>query len=266
MNATATIGHNQGPAMTLTERLASDYETITDKVDALAKEADALPRTVASDTAAEPLVDVVRRAKVIGRAAEDARKTEKEPYLQAGRDVDAFFKAFTDRITRIASTLEGRINEWQREKERRRRAALEEEARRQREAERLAREEAERKMREAEAAEKERASTVEQVERLADAVEADQAASLASMKADAAEHRAGASITDLGRVRTASGTASVRSIWSFEVTDPSQVPLEPLRQFIPRADLEKAIAAFVRFGGRDLAGVRIFEDFKTQVR
>lgn len=267
MTATiAHIGHNKGPELTIEERLQSDHEEIISKLEAARALANALPKTVQSEKDVADFVEIVASAKRANRALEDARVREKEPHLKAGRSIDAFFKNLTDIAGRISTTLEGRINDFQREKARKEREAREAEAARQREIERIAREEAERKLREAEEAERANAPTVDQVERLTDAVEADQVATVASMKADIAEHRAGASVTDLGRVRTAAGTASVRSVWAFEVEDISKVPLDVIRNCIPRADIEKAIGAYVRLGGRELPGVRIYEDFKTTVR
>ena len=267
MTATiAHIGHNRGPEMTLEERLRSDHEEIISKLEVVRTLANELPKTVQSEKDAADFVEIVASAKRANRALEDARVREKEPFLTAGRTVDTFFKGFTDISGRIVTTLEGRLNDFQREKARQERERLAREAEERREQERLAREAAERALREAEEAERANAPTVDQVERLTDAVEADQAAAVASMKADIAEQRAGASVTDLGRVRTAAGTASVSSVWRFEVEDISKVPLDAIRHCIPRADIEKAVASYVRLGGRELAGVRIYEDFKTVVR
>lgn len=250
--AAPAIGHNQGPELSVTERLTSDYEGFSTKLEAIASEANALPKVIDSDAAVEPFVEVVRKAKALGKLAEDSRKVEKEPHLQAGRDVDAFFKTMTDRLTRMSTSLEARVGEWQREKARREREAREE-------AERIAREEAERRMREAEEAELAKAPTVQQVEALTSAVEADQ-------RLQFAEQRASATVTDMGRVRTAAGVASISSVWRFEVQDAAKIPLDQLRQFIPRPALEQALGAFVRMGGRELPGVRIYEDTKTVIR
>ena len=61
-------------------------------------------------------------------------------------------------------------------------------------------------------------------------------------------------------VRTEAGTASVRRTWTFEVTDALQVP----REFM-KVD-EQGIAAAIRAGAREIAGVRIFQKSDTVIR
>ncbi|KAF0125720.1 MAG: hypothetical protein FD152_2744 [Xanthobacteraceae bacterium] len=154
----AHIGHNKGPELTIEERLKSDHEEIISKLEAARALANALPKTVQSEKDVADFVEIVASAKRANRALEDARTREKkphlDPHLDAGRAIDAFFKDLTDIAGRISTTLEGRINDFQREKARKEREAREAEAARQREIERIAREEAERKLREAEEAER----------------------------------------------------------------------------------------------------------------
>ena len=62
-------------------------------------------------------------------------------------------------------------------------------------------------------------------------------------------------------IRTESGSASVKPKWTFEITDPDKVPR---KYCIPNY---KAIKEAVeKTGVRRIAGVRIFEEFKTSLR
>ena len=61
-------------------------------------------------------------------------------------------------------------------------------------------------------------------------------------------------------VRTESGSASQRKVWSFEILDIALVP----KDFMV-VD-EQKIRDFIRMGGREILGVRIFEEIKTVFR
>lgn len=61
-------------------------------------------------------------------------------------------------------------------------------------------------------------------------------------------------------VRTDYGTASVRQVWDFEVTDVTKLPAEFL---LPNA---QAIRQAVRDGAREIPGVRIFQADQVAVR
>jgi hypothetical protein len=261
-----SIGHNRGPEMPLDARLASDHEELVSKVESVATLAAALPEAVRTEADVTDFVDITSRAKKAAKAIDDVRVKEKEPFLTGTRTVDSFFNPLIERLKRIATQLENRVGDYQREKARQERLRREEEARQQREAERIAREEAERKLREAEEAEAANATTVERTDKLGEAVIADQVAAKASMKAEVAEHRAAADIKDLGRVRTSAGTASIQTVWRFEIQDGFAIDLNKLRGHFTQGAVEQAVGDFVRKGGRELAGVRIYEDVKTVVR
>jgi len=61
-------------------------------------------------------------------------------------------------------------------------------------------------------------------------------------------------------VRTASGSASTKKVWTFEVKDPEKVPREYLT-----VD-EKAIRQAVNGGVRDIPGVKIFQGIQVAIR
>lgn len=257
------IGHNNPPPVA--ERLAEDYSALIDAVDALALRANKAPKGIEDDDAMAPVSSLVKEISATSKRVEKLRVDEKEPYLKAGREVDGFFKTLTDRLDRMHRNLNARITDYLREKAMAERRAREEEERRRREEERRAAEEAERAMREAQAAEA-AARMVDAERALAEAVQADQRAKDARVDAMLAEQAAAAKPADLARTRTADTLSTLRREWVFEIEDLSAVPLEALRPYIARDAIEKAVRGFVRVGGRQLAGVRIYENETAVVR
>ena len=82
-----------------------------------------------------------------------------------------------------------------------------------------------------------------------------------------AEAAARAKSADLTRVRSASGAvATTRTSWAFDITDLDAIPLDKIRPYLARDAIEKALRTAVRFGARDIAGVRIFQDDKATFR
>ncbi len=60
--------------------------------------------------------------------------------------------------------------------------------------------------------------------------------------------------------------ASLRRFWDMDDLDRETLDLATLRPFLPLDALEKAVRAFIKSGGRELKGVRIFENTATSVR
>jgi len=81
------------------------------------------------------------------------------------------------------------------------------------------------------------------------------------------QRRAEATPAELSRVRGEYGAvASLHREWTFGDLDRNALDLETLRPYFAVADLEKAVRAFIRAGGRSCRGVRIFETTTTRVR
>jgi hypothetical protein len=251
-NPRAIIGANQPPP--LRDILAENHAGLIAEIDPLAERANAAPKDIAGDSDITAIGDIVVDARKLSRRLDQAREAEKRPHLEAGREIDGYFKAMVERVDRIAAVLQKRADDYQR--------ARAEEARRAREAEaRRIREEEERQRRIAE----EEAARNRPVAAEKHQAKAEQAAD----RAAEVEASAQASAADLTRVRSETGTvASARTSWNFEITDYSAVPLEKLRPYLARADVEKAIRSFVRVnkGAEQLAGIRIFEDIKANFR
>ncbi len=243
-------GHNSGQ-VPLAEVLASAYEPLATEVSTLLDEARALPDEVESDEHVAAYTEVAKRIRSLASRADQHRTSEKEPHLKAGRDVDAFFKAFVDRLTKAKDVLERRASTYLTKK-------AEEERLRRAEAEKAAREEASRLLRQAEEAEKAKKALVADL--------ALDAASEAERRATGFAQAATASAHDLARTKSSAGTAGLKTEWTFTIDDLSAVDLNALRPFFSRAAVEQALGAAVRNGLRQATGVTIFETQKATFR
>lgn len=247
-NERAVIGGNNPP---IPDVLAEQHKDLIAKIEPIAERANKLPRVVKNDEQLGIVGALVIDANELSKKLEAHRKAEKQPYLDQGREVDAFFNPLIDRLDRIADTFEEISTAYQREKiaaERRARAAK---------AEKL-REAEEKKRAEAEAAKRE--TTAERKHDEADEI---------ALRAAQAESKANAANKDLGRMQTATGVkVGAKTEWQFEITDYEAIPLDRLRPYFRREEVEKAIRSLVKIqkGSTTLAGVRVFEDISTNFR
>lgn len=238
----ANLGHNNGP---LLETLNDSTHSMRAAVEAIAARANAAPRTIKSQNDLDTVGSLIRDTSTLNKEIEDRRKAEKDPYLNAGRQVDAFFGEMTDRLDRVKKAFQAIADDYARAKAAEERAKREEEAAK-------ARAEEERKRIEAEEAK--RTSTKERK-----AVEAETLA----MKADRLEAAATASASD---ILSDSIGISARAPWTFEITDFGAIPLADLKPYFKRDEIEKAIRQYVKQGHRELKGVRIYQDVKARFR
>ena len=249
--AVAGIGHNRPP---LKDVLAEQYKFFADEIEKIAKRADEAPKTIKSDDDLDKVGVVIKDAREMYKRAEAARKEEKEPYLKAGKEVDAFFKVLTDRLESITLSLQKRADEYQREKAAEARRKAEEEARRLREQEEAAR----RKAEEAAAAGK-----------AALAGRAEARAEIAAEKAVAAEELAQASAAELARFRGASGTlATAKTVQKVRIADWQALNLNDLKPYIDREAVQKAANAWLRVtkGREQIIGLEVYEDVRADFR
>ena len=254
MSVPAAMGHNNPPP--LKEILAANYAHFTHEIEAIAERANKAPKAVKSDDDLDAVGVIVKDARAMAKRVDTARKDEKEPYLQAGRDVDAFFKALTERLDRIASVLEDRATEYQRAKAAEARRKAEEEARKLREAEEAARRKAE------EAAAAGRAAIADRAEAKAETL-ADKAAE--------AERLAEARAADLARARGASGTlASAKTVTKVRIVDLAlvQSSMGPLGPYIDSEMIQKAANTWLRVtkGKGSIPGLEVYEDVRATFR
>ncbi|MBB4017341.1 flagellar biosynthesis GTPase FlhF [Chelatococcus caeni] len=244
------IGGNNPPD--LRERLAEDHAQLRHEIEKIASRANGAPKEVKSDDDLVAVGEIIKDARELTKRVDRARVAEKEPFLQGGRDVDAFFKVFIERLDNIAKKLGDRATVYQREKAAEARRKAEEEARKL-----------------AEEAERQRQIAEREAERnrpTASAKHEDKAEDLAERAAQA-EAAAAAKAADLTRVRSDTGTvASARAEWKGEIVSMDAIDLNALRPYLKRDHVQMALNTFVRMGGRKLAGAKIFEDVKASFR
>ena len=267
----AMIGHNRPPpdAEQISDRLAEAHAEVVKRQAELLDALKRAPETVYGGNAGQ-VTDFIKQIAAATKHINVARTVEKEPFLNGGRTVDTFFKRLADPLDKAKATLQDRLTIYER-------ARGNEERRVREEAARIEREEAQRLQ--AIADERERAAR--EVERAADtdatldhAIEADAAArqaAAAARQADAdavvAERVAKAKAAQLHTTRGDYGSSSsLRTFWDFADLDRGALDLDALRLHIPLDGLEKAIRAYIKAGGREMRGVRIFKNTKSVVR
>lgn len=242
------IGGNNPP---ISEVLADTQKALIARIEPLADRANALPRKIDSDETLGKVGDLVVDARKLISDLDSARKVEKQPYLDGGRDVDSFFKTASERVERISAAFEKVAGDYQREKAAEARRKAEDEARKLREDE-------ERKRQEAENAK--RQSTADRKHDQADEIGA---------LAEEAEAKAASTNHELAKVKTETGvTAGAKTEWTFDIVDYEKIPLDRLRPYFLRAEVEKAIRSFVKInkGSSVLEGVAFREDIKATFR
>lgn len=244
--------HDANP---LRERMAEESADLLARRDELLAGAARVPATIGDDETAGKVADFLKMTTACIKNAETKRVDTKEPFLAAGRTVDAFYKAVTEPLDKMKRNVEARLTAWQRQK-------AEEERRARVEAERLAQEAARKAAEAARLAEQ----AIRDEAQLQRAIEAAETAKQAQADAVVAEKSAAAKPAELSRTRGEVGAvASLRTFWDFTDLDRATLDLEALRQHLPADALEKAVRAFVKAGGRELRGVTIFENTATRV-
>ena len=256
--STAGIGHNNPPLPTPVELARYLGETESD----LLKRRDELLAGVARFEKAFPVISDDEEQgkasdfhKMIGQAIKKARDRfmpAKKPWLDGGRQVDAFFKSITDPLEAAQKAVARPMEAYALQQREIARKAREEAAR-------IARDEADRKQRqyledqrqqaEAEAAARPPAPTIEETIAAADA-------------ADRADKAANVKSADLTRTRgDLGGVSSLRDVWEVEVEDITKVPAEYL--LFNQALARKAVS-----GGKlqEIPGCRVFVKSHIQTR
>lgn len=291
LNPRAVMGDNTADAPDYakieTERLQRDYAALTETVDNLTAEAEALPDEIPDNEVKGTVADLIKRFRDTSRRAEALREVEGQPHFRRKQGVDQFFFSLIDRIAKrdrkgrdgVADILQTRLTRYDtkillEEQERRRKAAEE--------AERIAaaaRAEESRKAAEAEAARlaAERArkpETVAAKEAIADQAEtAAGEARIDTVLADrAAEDRYVETLArpaDIMRTRTAAGTLStVAREFYAEIEDATKLDMAALWPYISISEKEKALRAWAKGTGYrvQMAGAKIGDRPKSVVR
>lgn len=207
------------------------------------------PVAVIDDAALGNFGVIILELGKLGKKLEVAHTTEKAPYLEGGRDCDTVFLTLIKEIAVTKKTLESRQSVYlvAKENEKKRKAAMEAQAAR--EAEAQAMRDAEREM------DKGNFETAE-----TGMTQATQAAETAVQ----AERVMDAKPADLVRTYgTGGNVVSSQAVWVGTINKRSDMDLNELKAQFSDADLQKAVNAFVRLGGRSLKGVTIQENRKA---
>lgn len=249
-NPRAVAGHNQPP--TFAETMAEKYGSVFAALEPLADLADEIPETLAGPDDLSKASNIVREARRLWSEIESFRVGEKQPHLDAGREIDRYFTARLAAVDRVRAAMQKRADAYQAE------------------VDRLARLEAQRKAREAQA-EADRQAAIAAAEaarnRPQAAAKHEEKAAEAQRTADTAAAATQASAADVTRLRTESGTTSATTEWAFEITDYSKVDLNAVRAYIPRERVELAIRGFIKINKDQtpLSGVRIYPKVKARI-
>lgn len=252
MNNVAPIGHNKPPSdlEILQNKLSEKYANARKLAHDLAAAANASPAMIENEEQAAAITDIIREITKHDKTLEGSRISEKETYLAAGRAVDAFFKKGQDLIGTAKKNISATLTAWQNKK------ASEERARR--EAEAAAARQAAADAAALALAQEQASKPTEAAIALNQAVIAEQEAKKATVVA---------SIKPLTHTYGNSGAmASLRTVWIGEIEDRATLDLEQLRAHISQDALDKAVSAFVRAGGRELKGAKIYEKNESVVR
>jgi hypothetical protein len=207
-----------------------------------------VPEEISGDDVAGELTDFIKSLKSARSTVEKIFKTEKEPFLAAGKVADAWKNVRWLKIDNSITKASKPIIAWNAKK-------AEEERARQAELARKAQEEAEALAKEAEAhADAGIDDTANDL--LNFAVEAENKATNIINKADDIK----------GRSYGSFGSASTRKVWVGEIEDITKIDLNLLRNYFSRSDIEAVVNRAVRGGARELNGVKIFEQDKLTIR
>jgi len=252
MENLATAGHNYPP---------TEEEVLQQKLDeSESKMREALPSVpseldggIADDKKAGEVTEYVKNLKSIQKRISASHKALKQPYLDAGRKVDGWKK-------KLDIELSGSIDEVTPHLTTFLNAKAAEERARQLELAEQARIAAEALAKEAEA--HSNAGINDTADSLLNA------AVEAEVVADRIENGAITSKpSDLVRTRSNYGsTASQKLTWAGDIESVPAINLETLRGYFSEDSLQKAVNAFIKDGGRELAGVKIYQKSTLNIR
>jgi len=247
------IGGNNPPddITILTDKLTEKYDPQLKRRDELLEAAKRVPEEITDDETAQKAVAFEKQLALAVKESEAIRKAEKEPYYEAGKTVDGWFKGLMEPLSAALKSVTDRRVAFQTAKvqaERKIRQAAEDKARR----------EAEEAARKAAAA----AEKVRGAKTLENALQAEEAAKEAQRKSDEAQQAAAAKPSDLGKIHSDLGvTGGLKMEWTGTITDLGTLDLDALRAYISYDELEKSVQRFAKQskGKIDLAGAEIKE-------
>ena len=200
------FGDNKAPVQ---EVLDTDFADLKTEIDDLVAKANALNRQIRSEADQAAVGSLIVDLRALWKRADEIRATEKKPILDAGKELDGWFKTVLADAVKVGADLQKHADDFVRKRaaEARAKAAREaEEARMKAEAERAKADTAPTAR---------RASTAEARAEAKDA-EADQLEEIAASKA-----------ADLARSRVGGVTSSAKGTWVARIVD-YQAAISPL--------------------------------------
>lgn len=244
------FGDNKAP---IAEVLEADFADLrVEIITFTGKMREAFKSPPKTDEEQAALGKVILDAGALWKRADGAREAEKRPILEAGRELDAFFKDMLASLVKGRDALQGQADAYARQK------AAEERARREREARELA-EKAEAERRKAEAAKSAQA-----------AANAEARAEALDSRAEKAAEAAAASEADLVRARAGGITASAKGVWKATILDYTTAisPLGAVGPYLKRDAFEAALNSMARIQGAAAVwpGVSFSPDVKANFR
>jgi hypothetical protein len=246
--AQAGLGHNRAPVDVMARddfnEAIDAHKGIRQRINDLIGSADRANAT--DDESAGRCAELIRQMTAVEKLVDDERTKVKAPYLAAGRSVDDAAKALVSTLGSKKAAVRGKAESYLREKQAReaaeRRRQEEERERLRREADERAREEA------AKAAEENRAPDPE-------IMEAPVTVAAKPIEEAKAEVR-----SDFGAL------ASTRKVWVGQVNDYAKAFKAVKSNPGVRDAIDKAVAALVRAGQREIPGVDVVQDVSLTVR
>lgn len=258
LDALPAPGHNRAPAIEiLRDELELENEPLLSRAADLQIAVLRMPFTVDDDEMAGKFADMVKLIGAAIKASEAGRTAKKEPFLEGGRAIDGFYKKrISDPLLKIKASVEERLGVYLCAKADREKRVREEAERVAREAERAAQEAA-----------RQAAEAMQNERDLAAALDAQHRADEAAVASVAASKAAAAKPAEMARTRGETSLGTLQTWWDFDPVSLSraELDLEALRQHLPTDALDKAIRSFIKAGGRDLRGVRIYERREARV-
>jgi hypothetical protein len=251
------LGHNKPPtdAEMIRENLAEKNAKAIKRAEALIAAADRVPEAVNDTETSEKITDLEKQITVCWNALENARKDEKAPYWDMCKVVDGFFNetllSGLDAAKKRVKKIQTNFLVDQEKKERERRAGLERQAQVKRDAEL------------AEAAKLEQEGKLSQADaKVEKAIVHDHDAAFFGVAAQAKGASVAASTGELTGARS-----SLRYTWTGEILDANNAALrDALWNLVPLDAKQKALNTFVKLGGREVGGAKIWEKPEATTR
>jgi len=247
------LGHNNPPLISV-DQLTLGYAPFLARATELEGKAALMPGFVelGDDATQGRIQDIIKEIDKESKGVETTREGAKAPLLEGCRTVDGFFKGIADpkgnrkgRLDIIRAALAATATDFLRRTDAHKRAIAEAEARRLRELEATQRREAaEREAAAAKLRERNRPTAAVAHETTAGALH--HSANATAATAIAAEETANQKPADMARTRGEKSLGTLTEYWDFTITDFNAIEPDAIWGYIPRAEKEKAIAAYMK--------------------